>query len=264
MPSNRTKSKSIDAAVVVSYQPYILFILLGIIMTIKENIQSVLNDIETFRSKYKVSHQVNLLAVSKTKPFDSIIEAYRCGQRRFGENYAQEGCEKIERSRQEHLDDLEWFFIGPIQSNKTKMIAEHFDWVLSCDRPKIITRLNEQRPYHMGKLKVCIQVNISHEEQKSGVYSDEEIRELAEFISKQPNLEFRGLMAIALNTDNLATLKEEFVRMNDLFQKLKGIYPAVDTLSLGMTSDMETAIECGSNLVRIGTAIFGARDYSKH
>ncbi|MBQ8976936.1 MAG: YggS family pyridoxal phosphate-dependent enzyme [Succinivibrionaceae bacterium] len=232
-------------------------------MTISNNIKQVTAEIEEFRSKYKILQPVNLLAVSKTKPYESVMEAYNAGQRRFGENYAQEGCEKIERANAEHIPDIEWFFIGPIQSNKTKMIAEHFDWVLSCDRSKIVTRLNEQRPFHKGKLKVCIQVNISEEEQKSGVYTESEIMDLAAFIAKQPNLEFRGLMAIALNTSEPATLKDEFTRMNILYQKLKSIYPTVDTLSIGMTADMEIAVECGSNLVRIGTRIFGARNYNK-
>lgn len=231
-------------------------------MSIKDNLDSVLQTIEKTRSLYHIEQPVNLLAVSKTKPYEDLIEAYQAGQRKFGESYAQEACQKIKRANDEHLTDLEWYFIGPIQSNKTRMIAENFDWVLSCDRTKIITRLNDQRPASKGKLKVCIQVNISDEEQKSGVYTDEQVKELAAFIATQPNLEFRGLMAIALNTDDLQILRDEFTHINNLYQELKQIYPTVDVLSIGMTADLEVAIECGSNLVRIGTKIFGARNYN--
>lgn len=231
-------------------------------MSISENISNILKEIELIRKKHQSSKQVNLLAVSKTKPYEDIVEAYESGQRLFGESYAQEACEKVERAKEDGYEDIVWYFIGPIQSNKTRPIAEHFDWVLSCDRQKIAKRLNDQRPHLMNPLNICIQVNISDEEQKSGV-SEDEILELAEYINNLPNLKLRGLMAVALNTDNLDVLRQEFTSMNNLYQKLQAKYPNIDTLSIGMTGDMEVAINCGSNLVRIGTKIFGARNYNK-
>ena len=229
-------------------------------MSISENITSVLNEIEECRNRSQAEQTVKLLAVSKTKPYEDILEAYQAGQRMFGESYAQEACAKIDRFENEGLRDIIWYFIGPLQSNKTRSVAERFDWVLSCDREKIARRLNDQRPQGMNPLNICIQINISDEEQKSGI-KEEEILTLASVIAGLPNLKLRGLMGIALNTDDTEILKEEFLKLKRIFEEMKKTYPSVDTLSMGMTADMEPAIACGSNLVRIGTRIFGARNY---
>ncbi len=231
-------------------------------MSVTENLVAVKKEIAQCCKNCQAPQQVNLLAVSKMKPFSDIEEAYKAGQRFFGESYVQEACEKIEHAKEVGYDDIIWYFIGPLQSNKTRPIAEHFDWVLSCDREKTARRLNEQRPTLMKPLNICIQVNISHEDQKSGV-RENEILNLASFISSCPNLKLRGLMAVALDTNDEEILKQEFGKMQDLFLKLQENYPEADTLSMGMTADMETAIACGSNQVRIGTKIFGARNYNK-
>lgn len=204
---------------------------------------------------------IQLLAVSKTKPLEAIRAAYRAGQRRFGESYAQEACTKIQVLRQEGLLDIEWHFIGPLQSNKTRLVAEHFDWVDSVDRLKIAERLNAQRPQTLPPLNLCIQVNISGEAQKSGT-TETEVFDLAREIAALPHLQLRGLMGVAEDTPDLETLQANFHQLADLFQRLQAHYPAMDTLSMGMTQDMPVAIACGSTQVRIGTAIFGARDYA--
>ncbi|MDW1892285.1 YggS family pyridoxal phosphate-dependent enzyme, partial [Vibrio sp. Vb1574] len=155
----------------------------------------------------------------------------------------------------------EWHFIGPIQSNKSRLVAEHFDWVHTIDRAKIAQRLNEQRPQELKPLQVLIQVNTSGEDSKSGV-SDAEIFELAELISRLPNLTLRGLMSIPANVSDYDAQLREFEKLATLKQALEQQYPEIDTLSMGMSGDMTAAIEAGSTMVRIGTAIFGARDYS--
>ncbi|MGN1357198.1 MAG: YggS family pyridoxal phosphate-dependent enzyme [Succinivibrionaceae bacterium] len=231
-------------------------------MSVTANLNTVKNEIEECRNKNRIIHQVNLLAVSKTKPFSAIAEAYSAGQRLFGESYAQEACEKIDYARSNGYEDIRWYFIGPLQSNKTRQVAEHFDWVMSCDRQKIARRLNDQRPAFMEPLNVCIQVNISNEAQKSGVTEDE-IWDLANYISSLTNLQLRGLMAVALDTEDENILRQEFSRMYSLYTSLQKQYPQVDTLSMGMTQDMDLAISCGSNQVRIGTKIFGARNYTR-
>ena len=207
------------------------------------------------------SKAIQLLAVSKTKPISQIVEAYDAGQRLFGENYVQEGEEKVNALRDSH-DDIEWHFIGPLQSNKSKSIAEHFDWMHTLSREKIARRLSEQRPAHLKPLQVCIQVNISQEESKSGV-SPEEIAPLADAISALPRLTLRGLMAIPTATSDESVQQAEFRQMQALFKQLQQRYPAIDTLSMGMSQDLELAIAFGSTMVRIGSAIFGERDYAK-
>lgn len=204
---------------------------------------------------------VQLLAVSKTKPIEAIYAAYQAGQRQFGESYVQEAIQKIQLL-QTHPDyaDIEWHFIGPLQSNKTKPVAEHFDWVHSVDREKIAQRLNEQRPAHLPALNICLQINISGEQTKSGINADE-VFGLAGIISQFPRLKLRGLMTIAENTDDMNIVRDNFLHMQQLFNQLKSQYPSVDTLSMGMTDDMPLAINCGSTMVRIGTAIFGSREY---
>lgn len=227
-------------------------------LTIANRLKSALDSITTFSQDAKRDpNTVRLLAVSKTKPNDAIKEAYNAGQRMFGENYVQEGIQKVQELKD--LADIEWHFIGPLQSNKTRVVAEHFDWVQSIERTKIADRLNEQRPTEKGPLQVCIQVNISEEDNKSGA-TPEETLVLAAHIESLPHLTLRGLMAIPANTKSEAEQKRAFEAMNTLYQTLQSQYAQVDTLSIGMSGDMKAAIECGSSMVRIGTAIFGARE----
>ena len=203
------------------------------------------------------SGSVRLLAVSKTFPAEAVREAYACGQRAFGENYVQELAGKA--AALADLPGLEWHFIGPLQSNKTRPVAERAHWVHAVDRLKIAERLNEQRPESAQPLQVCIQVNISGESQKSGT-TEAEVLHLAEQIAQFPRLKLRGLMAIAENTPDDAVLRQSFLRLKQIFSTLQQQFPSMDTLSMGMTHDLEVAVACGSSQVRIGTAIFGARD----
>ena len=203
------------------------------------------------------TQEVTLLAVSKTKPFADILTAYHAGQRQFGENYVQEGVEKIQLAKQQNINDITWHLIGPLQSNKTRIVAEHFDWVQTIDRVKIAERLSQQRPDHLQPLQVLIQINISDENSKSGI-TPQQMEELAQQIINLPKLQLRGLMAIPAPTEAV------FNQMKVLLQQLQQRFPQqkIDTLSMGMTDDMQTAIACGSTMVRIGTAIFGKRNYS--
>lgn len=202
---------------------------------------------------------VTLLAVSKTFPLDRILEFRACGQTAFGENYLQESLDKITQLA-DHPDApaIEWHFIGPIQSNKTKPIAENFQWVHSVDRLKIAQRLSDQRPPHLPPLKLLIQINTSGEASKSGVNPDEAVA-LCLAVSQLPNLKLHGLMTIPSNTDDLAQLKAEFLLCKSIFDALNAQGLQLDTLSMGMSSDLELAIECGSTCVRVGSALFGAR-----
>lgn len=206
---------------------------------------------------------ITLLCVSKTKPVSAVLEAYACGERHFGESYANEAKDKIEEIKAQGYKDIVWHFIGPIQSNKTKIIASCFDIAESVDRIKIATRLNEQRPDNMPPLEVLIQVNISDEEQKSGC-SFEEVKPLADFIRTQPKLRLRGFMGIAKETDNIPEIEASFTRLQQLFAEYAAADPDIKVLSLGMTHDMASAIRCGSTEIRIGTAIFGPREYHHH
>lgn len=209
------------------------------------------------------TQEVTLLAVSKTKPFADILKAYHAGQRQFGENYVQEGVEKIQLAQQQNLNDITWHLIGPLQSNKTRIVAEHFDWVQSIDRLKIAERLSQQRPDHLPPLQVLIQINISDENSKSGITA-QQLEELAQQIINLPKLQLRGLMAIPAPTAEINQQTAVFNQMKTLLQQLQQRFPQqkIDTLSMGMTDDMQTAIACGSTMVRIGTAIFGKRNYS--
>ena len=225
------------------------------LLAIKDQIASLT------RQAGRAPDDVQLLAVSKTKPIEAIYAAYQAGQRQFGESYVQEAIPKIQLLQTNpDYADIEWHFIGPLQSNKTKPVAEHFDWVHSVDREKIAQRLNEQRPAHLPALNVCLQINISGEQTKSGINADE-VFGLAGIISQFPRLKLRGLMTIAENTDDMNIVRDNFLHMQQLFNQLKSQYPSVDTLSMGMTDDMPLAINCGSTMVRIGTAIFGSREY---
>ncbi|WP_249975219.1 YggS family pyridoxal phosphate-dependent enzyme [Vreelandella olivaria] len=199
-----------------------------------------------------------LLAVSKTKPASMIRQAWQLGQREFGENYLQEALDK--QAELSDLEDIVWHFIGPLQSNKTRPVAEHFCWVHSIDRLKIAQRLSEQRPEHLSPLNVCLQVNISHEASKSGVMP-EEVKALAQAVATLPKLRLRGLMAIPAPADGLVAQRKPFSALHQLLVELQSELPEapLDTLSMGMSDDLEAAILEGATLVRLGTAIFGAR-----
>lgn len=196
-----------------------------------------------------------LLAVSKTIPAVRIAEAHTAGQRAFGENHAQEAVEKITVLAEW---PLEWHFIGPIQSNKTRLIAQHFGWVHGVERERIAERLNAARPEGMAPLNVCIQVNVSGEASKSGVAPGDEVK-LAEAIARLPRLRLRGLMAIPEPTADGTPQRRRFALLRELNDRLRARGHALDTLSMGMSDDFEAAILEGATIVRIGTAIFGAR-----
>ncbi|AIA74805.1 YggS family pyridoxal phosphate-dependent enzyme [Vreelandella alkaliphila] len=199
-----------------------------------------------------------LLAVSKTKPASMIRQAWQHGQREFGENYLQEALEK--QAELADLDDIVWHFIGPLQSNKTRAVAESFAWVHSVDRLKIAKRLSEQRPEHLPPLNICLQVNISHEASKSGVMPDE-VMALAKEVAALPRLCLRGLMAIPAPANSLAEQRAPLAALRQLLETLQAALPdaPLDTLSMGMSDDLEAAVLEGATLVRLGTAIFGAR-----
>lgn len=198
-----------------------------------------------------------LLAVSKTFPASSVREAYQAGQSAFGENYLQEALDKMEALRDLPLT---WHFIGPIQSNKTRAIAEHFQWVHSVDRVKIAQRLSAQRPPSLPPLNICLQVNVSGEESKSGIAA-EEVLQLARQIVQLPRLQLRGLMVIPAPADDLARQRVPFAQMRKLLAALNAQGMQLDTLSMGMSQDFAVAIQEGATIVRIGSAIFGARNY---
>jgi pyridoxal phosphate enzyme (YggS family) len=200
---------------------------------------------------------VHLLAVSKTFPPDAVREAHAAGQTAFGENYVQEGIAKIE-ALGDLRGQLEWHCIGPLQSNKTRAVAEHFDWVHSIERLKIAERLAHQRPTHLPPLQVCLQVNVDAGRNKSGV-SPEEVRPLARAVASLPRLQLRGLMAIPEPASGFQAQRDLFLRAAAVFSQLRADGLEVDTLSLGMSADLEAAIAAGSTMVRVGTAIFGRR-----
>ncbi|WP_457969079.1 YggS family pyridoxal phosphate-dependent enzyme [Pseudomonas sp. R4-84] len=225
--------------------------------TIADNIAQVRSRIHAAeQAARRAEHSVHLLAVSKTKPAQALREAYAAGLRDFGENYLQEALGK-----QAELTDLPliWHFIGPIQSNKTRAIAEHFDWVHSVDRLKIAQRLSEQRPAELPPLNICIQVNVSGEASKSGC-APADLPALASAISTLPRLTLRGLMAIPEPTDDRAEQDAAFAAVQRLQASLD---LPLDTLSMGMSHDLESAIAQGATWVRVGTALFGARDYGQ-
>lgn len=225
--------------------------------SISERLQAVRAGIDAAAiSAGRDPQQVHLLAVSKAHPATAIREAFAAGQRRFGENYLQEALDK-----QMQLGDLaiEWHFIGPIQSNKTQPIARHFDWVHSVDRLKIAQRLSMARPDHLPPLQICLQVNVSKEETKSGLAA-EEAAELAHAVSALPHLQLRGLMAIPAPTSDVDLQRAQFRQVRELFESLQQQGLMLDTLSIGMSDDYPAAIAEGSTMVRIGSAIFGPRN----
>ncbi len=202
---------------------------------------------------------VHLLAVSKTFPAAAVREAYVAGQFAFGENYVQEALQKIAE-----LSDLplEWHFIGPLQSNKTRVIAENFAWVHSVSNIKVAQRLSAQRPPHLPELNVCLQVNISGEASKSGA-EPAELMQLASEVAQLPRIKLRGLMAIPAPTEEPELQREPFAKMKRLLNELNNQGVSMDTLSMGMSHDFASAIQEGSTIIRIGTAIFGARHYGE-
>ncbi len=200
-------------------------------------------------------HDIRLLAVSKTVPAEAVKEAFQAGQTAFGESYVQEAVAKI--TALSGLP-LEWHFIGPLQSNKTRLVAEQFSWVHSVDRARIADRLSSARPAHLPPLQVCIEVNVSGEASKGGV-APQELEALAAYVNTLPQLQLRGLMAIPAATDDIALQKKQFRAVRELLEKLNRQNFQLDTLSMGMSNDLESAIAEGATIVRIGSAIFGAR-----
>lgn len=224
---------------------------------IRDKLQIIGTEIEQASTEFRrAKNSVQLLAVSKRHSVEAIQEAYEIGQRAFGENYVQELVEKAEALSKLNI---EWHFIGPLQSNKTKQIATTASWVHTIDRFKIAQRLNNQRPDDLPPLSICIQINISEEDSKSGVIPSE-LAELAHKISMLPHLRLRGLMAIPAPMSNFKKQREAFAKMSELKNQLNKQGYKLDTLSMGMSGDMKAAIAEGATIVRIGTAIFGTRD----
>lgn len=219
---------------------------------------SLLNSIREQENRFnRPAGSVRLLAVSKTQPADRLREARAAGARDFGENYVQEALEKMSALADE-APDITWHFIGPVQSNKTRDLAAHFDWVHSVDRIKIIQRLQEQRPAELPPLNICVQINLSEEDTKSGV-SLQDARDLCASVSRMDRLCLRGLMAIPAPCHDHEQQRLAFRPLAALFTELKQIYPTMDTLSMGMSEDFAAAIAEGSTMIRIGTALFGRR-----
>ncbi len=226
--------------------------------TIAENIKQLRDQIDAAAQLWqRQPGQINILAVSKTHPAKAIEQAHAAGQNHFGENYLQEALEK--QQQLQHLD-LCWHFIGPVQSNKTRQLAENFAWVHSVDRFKIAQRLSRQRPAGLGPLNICVQVNISQEDSKSGCNLSE-LPQLIEQISQLENLRLRGLMVIPQPCQEFAQQRQPFARTRQAQEQLNRQYGCqMDSLSMGMSADMQAAIAEGSNWLRIGTAIFGQRN----
>ena len=227
--------------------------------TISANLQAVLARIFAAARKYgRNPDDISLLAVSKTWPASVVREAAVAGQQAFGENYVQEGAAKIAELGSL---GLVWHFIGPLQSNKAKQVATAFDWVHSVDRLKIAERLSEQRPDSLAPLQVCLQVNVSGEKSKSGTLMDD-LSSLAQRVALLPRLKLRGLMAIPAPVEDFAQQRKSFRRLREAFERLKESGLLLDTLSMGMSHDLEAAVAEGASIVRVGTAIFGARSKS--
>ena len=227
---------------------------------IPKNISQINQNIQEAITLNSFDEKVTLVAVSKGQPFTNIVTAFDAGIINFGENYLQEALDK-----KSHLEKLaiQWHFLGPIQSNKCKLITENFDWVHSIDRVKVMKLLNDFRPSYMRPLNICIQINSSGEETKSGIAinnAHEYLNDLIASLRELPMLKLRGIMSIPSNTENINQVVTEFKSMYKLYTELKTQIDTVDTLSMGMSNDYKLAIEHGSNLVRIGTAIFGARE----
>lgn len=226
--------------------------------TIVQNLQKVHERIAlACEAAHRPVQSVTLVVVSKTHPPDRVRAAHAAGERCFGENYVQEGVDKI-AALADLRERIEWHLIGPLQSNKTRVVAEAFDWVHSVDRLKIAERLSEQRPPHRPPLQLCLQVNISGEASKSGLSVDE-VPDVARAVAALPRVRLRGLMAIPEPTGDPAAQRAPHARLRQLLLELQRGGLALDTLSMGMTADLEAAIAEGATIVRVGTAIFGAR-----
>ncbi len=202
------------------------------------------------------AEEIRLVAVSKKKPVEAVVQAAAAGQRDFGENFVQEGLKKMDEANR---DDLIWHFIGHLQTNKTKPVAERFHWVHTVDRLRIAKRLSRQRPHYAGDLNVCIQVNIDEEAAKAGVAAAD-LPELAQAVSELPGLRLRGLMCIPAVRQDLMEQRQPFAKMRMLKESLEESGISLDTLSMGMTADYAAAIHEGATIVRIGTALFGVRE----
>lgn len=236
---------------------------------IAEQLHQVKQQIQMLCERYqRPAESVQLLAVSKTQAFEKVLQAIEQGQFAFGENYLQEAVEKIQqirailqRENPQLVDKIEWHFIGALQSNKTRPVAEHFDWLHSLETLKQAERLNAQRPATLVPLNVCIQMNSSGEQQKSGIsLADfEQLKQLAQQVAQLPRLKLRGLMTVPAPETDLSQQRIPFQHLKKLFEQLNQTGFALDTLSMGMSGDMEAAIAEGATIVRIGTAIFGQR-----
>ncbi len=225
-------------------------------IAIAQNIAKLSERIRTASQKYgRNPDDISLLAVSKTQPAEAVRAAAAAGIADFGENYLKEALDK---KQQLSGLPLRWHFIGPIQSNKTRLIAAHFDWVHSVEREKIARRLSEQRPADLPPLQLCLQVNISEEHSKSGV-APTELAALADAVQGFPNVQLRGLMAIPAASDDPRQQRQAFAALRTCLQDLQRNHPRLDTLSMGMSADLEAAVAEGSTIVRIGTDIFGPR-----
>jgi pyridoxal phosphate enzyme (YggS family) len=232
--------------------------------TIGDNLQAVRKRLaQAAHAAGRDPAAITLLAVSKTHPPERIVEACAVGQRAFGENYVQEAVQKMDAVAQllgpVRMRELEWHMIGPLQSNKSRAVAERFDWVQSVDREKIAQRLSAQRPESLAPLNVLVQVNVSGEASKSGVEPQAALA-LARAVARMPRLRLRGLMAIPEPTEDAALQRTRFRMLRELLEAARAHALALDTLSMGMSDDMEAAIAEGATMVRIGTAIFGARE----
>lgn len=226
---------------------------------IASNLQAVKARItEAARAAGRSPASIQLLAVSKTRPLAEVLEAAAAGQFAFGENYVQEGADKAIATVNQPFD---WHFIGPLQSNKTRLVAEHFAWVHSLERLKIAERLSAQRPPQLLPLQVCVQVNVSGEASKSGCAPDQALA-LCQAIARLPGLQLRGLMAIPEATDEPATQRAPFRQLREIYEHIRAAGLPLDTLSMGMSHDLEAAVAEGATIVRIGTAIFGERNYA--
>lgn len=224
---------------------------------LSNNITKLLRRVRRSAEKSQFGNSdILVVAVSKTRPAADIRAAHRCGLNHFGENYVQESLQKISA-----LEDLPlvWHFIGPIQSNKTTPIAKHFDWVHSVDREKVARRLSEQRPPHLPPLQVCLQVNISGETSKSGV-KVEDLPQLARSVLVLPHLKLRGLMTVPAAAADTRQQREAFGTLREALARLRELAPDMDTLSMGMSADMESALAEGATIIRVGAAIFGPRN----
>lgn len=234
-----------------------------IMSTIEQNLQAVRDSIaQAAVEAQRAPADVTLLAVSKTFGADAVLAAMRAGQAAFGENYLQEALDKIAAVKLALPQGAPaWHFIGPIQSNKTRPIAEHFDWVHTVEREKIAARLSEQRPAGLPDLNICLQVNISGEASKSGV-APADLPALARAVAQLPRLRLRGLMAIPEPETDVTLQRRAFAQLRTLYQQLQADGLALDTLSMGMSADLRAAVLEGATIVRVGSAIFGSRNYS--